>query len=732
MAAPVYGSSSHASNGSTTSLVVAAPSGITNGDILILSVYYEYTGSVTVTPPTGFTEITGAAADNTGSSPNCHLREYWKRASGESGNYTIGFSVTVSTNATIARYTGAVASGNPVEAAGSTTGNGTSCTLPSITTLTNDTLVIGIAASFEWLNTWTSAELTERTETDAHVIGDVAQASAGASGTKLWTQNASNYFLGAIFNLASTTGGGGGASHTFGVSGEYPTGTSLSSTNPVSTTFTCPSGTTVLVLMLLYAGSTDRTGGAPTYNGVAMTLADGPRRAVTSPEETAEVWYMLAPPTGVASTLSVPNSGALSCKLWMATFNSSTGASALDVTNWGQNTSTNPSISITTTKNGDAIAAVVGNGATTWSPTARSGTQLFDRDLGSWGGGSQYFLQSSQGAQTVSWTFGTSEDWVIIAAAFYPYISGAVALSSTATLTVSGDVTTGVVTGSVSIAASSSLAVSGSLILSAGGAISSSATLQVAAQIIRYAALNLQATGAVTFSGLVLRSGTCSIQAAAALSTSGQVIRGGSAAITAQAVFQAGAAVTHNAGVQVSATSSVSIAPAVTRNAGAQIASTTTLAVSGSRITRGAIAISVASSLTVTGETSSAGYKDGALAVQASVVLSVQAARTASASLAIASASTLSIAGGRIANGLVSFPAQSALAITASMIRGSSVVVGIQVSVIITAMIISAMGITGRMGIATTFPGLAISVGYASAPCTVSSPTIAMTVEDRS
>lgn len=208
--------------------------------------------------------------------------------------------------------------------------------------------------------------------------------------------------------------------HTFGSSAQFPTvATTTSTSNPLVTSFTCGSGSSVLCVMLIYAGATNRAGGAPTYNGVALQQPDIPRRGAVSPECTAELWYLLNPPTGSALNVSVPNTGALAMKMYMATGMAASGmSSALDVANGAGTTGTNPTVSVTTTVNGDIIFNVVASGAQTWTTSARTGTLIAQGDLGSWGGGSQYFLKSNTGAQAMAWTFATSEDYGIISVAF--------------------------------------------------------------------------------------------------------------------------------------------------------------------------------------------------------------------------------------------------------------------------------------------------------------------------
>jgi hypothetical protein len=191
------------------------------------------------------------------------------------------------------------------------------------------------------------------------------------------------------------------------------------STSPVTANYTAAAGSTVLVLGIVTGGSVARAGGAPTYNGVALTQADSTRKAASNPETNVELFYLLDPPTGSALSISIPNTGTRSLFVEASTYKAQSGyISQLDVANGGSGTSTNPSVSVTTTTNGDTIVAVVGSGAQTWAPSARSGTQLNDNDDGAFGDGNQYLLQTNAGAQAMSWTFGTSDDWAEVVAAF--------------------------------------------------------------------------------------------------------------------------------------------------------------------------------------------------------------------------------------------------------------------------------------------------------------------------
>lgn len=207
--------------------------------------------------------------------------------------------------------------------------------------------------------------------------------------------------------------------HSIGTTQSQPTGaTSTETTNPMVASFTTTSANTVLGIMLMYAGSTARAGGDPTFGSQTFIQADSQRSGTPSPECSCEAWYIIGPTTQTAN-ISVPNSGGLAMKMHIASANAASGfRSAFDVANGAGTTGTNPTVSVTTTVNGDMLFNVVANGAQAWSTSTRTGTLIQEGDLGAWGGGAQYFVMTGSGAQAMSWTFGTSEDYGIITMAF--------------------------------------------------------------------------------------------------------------------------------------------------------------------------------------------------------------------------------------------------------------------------------------------------------------------------
>lgn len=187
-----------------------------------------------------------------------------------------------------------------------------------------------------------------------------------------------------------------------------------------------------MVLILSVAGATDRAGTAPTWAGAVGTKASVTQKAATSPESSVEVWYWTGFNNDLyigTADLVIPNTGALT--IFSSAYSGRAAASftsQFDVAAGSNGTSTNPTTtSMTPTVNGAIIFAAVCSGAQLWAPTARTGTQLFDTDDGTHGGGGQYLLQATAGAQAMTWTFATSEDWGAVGVAFKevtPVITG--------------------------------------------------------------------------------------------------------------------------------------------------------------------------------------------------------------------------------------------------------------------------------------------------------------------
>ena len=189
--------------------------------------------------------------------------------------------------------------------------------------------------------------------------------------------------------------------------------------NPLLVPHTCGSGATLLVLSLVVKTTTQRTGGNPSYNGVAMTKVDLTRVAG---EENCEMWYLADPSIGTYN-VSIPNVGALTLHAITSSYKAQSGyTSTLDVNAGGNGVSANPSRQVTTTADGDAIVDTMGDGLNT-APTANNQTLLYSTDDGLYSDNAQYALQTSAGLITFSWTVA-SDDWCMILGAFKEVATG--------------------------------------------------------------------------------------------------------------------------------------------------------------------------------------------------------------------------------------------------------------------------------------------------------------------
>lgn len=206
--------------------------------------------------------------------------------------------------------------------------------------------------------------------------------------------------------------------------------TSNAAANPTTFSATTQRGDTVLVLMLVAVGGTNRAGGSPSINGVTFTQANSTQKAATSPEASCELWYLIDPHSLFipgAYTVTVPNTGGLTIFYALsAGIAKAGGHSAFDVATGTNGTSANPAPgSITPTEDGDIGFAVCATGAQTWSPSAQAGTgccgtgsSLGNFDDGANGSAFQFHLQATKAAIDLGWTFATSDDWGAVCAYF--------------------------------------------------------------------------------------------------------------------------------------------------------------------------------------------------------------------------------------------------------------------------------------------------------------------------
>ena len=183
--------------GTRTSAVITAPSGITNGDLLVACLDIgSSAGLVSCTPPAGWTQVTNSPSSqaDSGGSYTLSCRVFWKVASGEAGNYTFAHGLGDS-QGFMYRLTGANTTtpidANPVTATANLTSNGQTDTFASVTTITNGCFVICFSTTWDGTGagtvSGTSPTISLRRAGDFSFIGDGTQTTAGATGSRTRT-----------------------------------------------------------------------------------------------------------------------------------------------------------------------------------------------------------------------------------------------------------------------------------------------------------------------------------------------------------------------------------------------------------------------------------------------------------------------------------------------------------------------------------------------------------------
>ena len=188
----------------TTTLVIPAPSGIAAGHFLIAGIEYQGGTGETITPPAGWTLI-----ERTDSGTSFGIVTYYRVADGSEGaSFTWTFSVATRSLGGIIRYTG-VDTASPIDVQGEATGSSATPTAPSVVTTQANDLVVAFWGDGATLgqtaeNFTPPGGTTERYDITRDVLAgvelstaaaDVAQALAGASGTKVATTATSDAWV---------------------------------------------------------------------------------------------------------------------------------------------------------------------------------------------------------------------------------------------------------------------------------------------------------------------------------------------------------------------------------------------------------------------------------------------------------------------------------------------------------------------------------------------------------
>jgi hypothetical protein len=193
-----YATSSTVTEATAANATYTAPTGIVDGDLLLIWQEFFSTGTVvTPTPPAGFLVVPGVTwplvVTPTGATG--HVWFWFKIASGESGNYTVTHASSVRRGKMV-RVTGADTTAPflpfPTQNVGTAS---TTYTFLGLTTVVANTLVMVFGS--DWNDTannltaptGTTPTFTERIDIPGEYLATGVLATAGATGNKTMTNN---------------------------------------------------------------------------------------------------------------------------------------------------------------------------------------------------------------------------------------------------------------------------------------------------------------------------------------------------------------------------------------------------------------------------------------------------------------------------------------------------------------------------------------------------------------
>jgi len=195
---PVFRAASNTTYASRADMTNASkPTGTVDGDIMLAGVFAFYgtadPADITITPPAGWTQVGTETLINGGGGNYGKFFVYWKRASSEGASYDFTHTAFLSytTQAVIVAYSGALASGSPVDVYSSSTGTGTAATYTGVTTTGGNEKLVLLAHNFTASQTLSPP--TGMTERYDHITyaADETIVAAGATGTRTHTVNSS-------------------------------------------------------------------------------------------------------------------------------------------------------------------------------------------------------------------------------------------------------------------------------------------------------------------------------------------------------------------------------------------------------------------------------------------------------------------------------------------------------------------------------------------------------------
>ena len=179
---------------------VPVPAGAASGDIAVLGIYLEASGTLTL--PSGFTQ-----KYDSGMIGSVRIVVAWKRLTGaDSGTYSSsGSGLAGSAGCTL--FSGRIGTGDPFEASSTNNATGTTVTCAALSPAASGDDLWGGASSFAG-GSWTPPSgMTERVDSDFDQ-NSADNIAAGSTGTKTFTCSGSGQMIAWLGALLPATGGG--------------------------------------------------------------------------------------------------------------------------------------------------------------------------------------------------------------------------------------------------------------------------------------------------------------------------------------------------------------------------------------------------------------------------------------------------------------------------------------------------------------------------------------------
>lgn len=266
-----YRAGSTAGVGAGTSLTITKPSGVVDGDILIVNLYSENVGW---TLPSGWTTIT-TQLSNSGTFVAL-LTLAWKRASSEPTSYTFLLDEISWRIGAMGAWSGCLEAGSPIDSDVATLTNSVSdASAASITTSVDDTMLLIAVIDWNGGNQAPPTGMTQRAALAGTELFEEARPTAGATGVRsIGGGTAPGGWASATFALLPAIGGGGGTEYDQSVSGAVtPSGTASKGISRAAAGTLGIAGTIAKGVAVALVGAPSLAGSVVSQSSLARSIA---------------------------------------------------------------------------------------------------------------------------------------------------------------------------------------------------------------------------------------------------------------------------------------------------------------------------------------------------------------------------------------------------------------------------------------------------------------------------